>query len=103
MGAAPSEAKTIAPKSRVCGLKGIASCLVELATTDADRQITFSRTTVKRRADKGLLVVTIDGQPTAVLHWDPVIGYWAWKEHLALFLAQNTVSIGVSAIGARAA
>ena len=35
MGAAPPEAKTIAPKSRVCGLKVIAACLAELAATDA--------------------------------------------------------------------
>ena len=94
-GAAP-EAKTIAPKSRVCGLKGIAACLAELAATEADRQLTFSRTTVKRHADKGRLVVKINGQPTAVLHRDPVNGYWAWKEHLVLWMAQNTVSIGAS-------
>jgi hypothetical protein len=98
MSAAPPEAKTIAPKSRVCGLKGIAACLAELAATEADRQLTFSRTTVKRHADKGRLVVKIDGQPTAVLHRDPVNGYWAWKEHLALWMAQNTVSIGASDI-----
>jgi hypothetical protein len=102
MGAAPPEAKMIAPKSRVCGLKGIAACLAELAATEADRQLTFSRTTVKRHADKGRLVVKIDGQPTAVLHRDPVNGYWAWKEHLALWMAQNTVSIGASDIRERA-
>lgn len=102
MVAAPREAKTIAPKSRVYGLKGIAARLAELAATETDRQLTFSRTTVKRHADKGRLVVIIDGRPTAVLHWDPVNGYWAWKEHLALFMAQNTISIGASALGERA-
>ena len=56
------------------------------------------RATVKRHADKGRLVVKIDGQPTAVLHRDPVNGYWAWKEHLALWMAQNTVAIGATDI-----
>ena len=82
MGAAPPEAKTIAPKSRVCGLKGIAACLAELAATETDRQLTFSRTTVKRHADNARAGGFGKPEPRAYQHALDALGvtsHDAWK------------------------